>query len=145
VTDAEGRKIWDIAGRWNSQLVARRAGASPGDLKPDEDIPRGEHAEYLLLWKNSEQPPNSPFNLTPYAITLNEKKPSLTPWLPPTDCRLRPDLHAFESGHFEQANDYKTGLEQLQRKTRQQRETGGLAPHQARWFTRVCSAVTAIC
>lgn len=58
------------------------------------------------------------------------------PWLPPTDCRLRPDLHAFEAGRFDEANDLKIGLEDLQRSTRRKREMGQLPPHHARWFSR---------
>ncbi len=69
VTDASGKQVWDIAGRWNSQLVARRCGAGSGDLNPDEEVSGpapagrsapGASAEYLLLWKNSEKHP-TPF------------------------------------------------------------------------------------
>jgi hypothetical protein len=77
-----------------------------------------------------------PFNLTPYAITLNDINDDLKPWLPPTDCRLRPDQHAFESGKFERANELKTDLEEHQRETRRKRERGELPPHVPRWFTR---------
>lgn len=67
VKDAEGRKCWDIAGKWSSQLVARRVGAGHGELAPDATIPT-DHAgevvpEYIRLWKNSEKPPNTPFGL----------------------------------------------------------------------------------
>ena len=110
VQKANGEVVWEIAGRWSSQLVARRAGVGAGDLQPDAPIPQ-EEPEYVLLWKNAEKPDRMPFNLTPYAVTLNDKTKDLVPYLPPTDCRLRPDLHAFESGHFEKANDFKTGLE----------------------------------
>lgn len=78
----------------------------------------------------------SPFLSTPFAITLNDTNPELKAWLPPTDCRLRPDQHAFESGLFEKANDLKTDLEEHQRGTRRAREKGELPPHKARWFTR---------
>jgi len=65
---------WDIAGRWNNQLVARarHTGASGGlplDLLPDEAI--APSPEHLLLWRNTSKPP-APFNLTPFAITLND-------------------------------------------------------------------------
>jgi hypothetical protein len=139
VTDASGQKVWDIAGRWSSQLVARRSGSGQGELQPDASIPQ-EKPEYLLLWKNSDKSEKLPFNLTPFAITLNDKAAGLVDWLPPTDCRLRPDLHAFEAGKFEDANDLKTGLEDLQRATRKQRETGQLPAHKPRWFTRVRAA-----
>ncbi|CDU25729.1 related to SWH1-Member of an oxysterol-binding protein family [Sporisorium scitamineum] len=143
VYDAQGTLQWDIAGRWNSQLVARKCGAGSGDLNPDQsvDAPDGQIAtaqplaEYLLLWRNSEKPP-SPFNLTPFAITLNSCPDDLRPWLAPTDCRLRPDLSAFESGKFDQANDLKQKLENFQRETRRKRETGELPPHEPRWFKR---------
>ncbi|KAJ1020696.1 hypothetical protein NDA16_004088 [Ustilago loliicola] len=149
VYDAQGNMRWDIAGRWNSQLVARKCGAGSGDLNPDQsvDAPDGQIAvaqplaEYLLLWRNSEKP-TTPFNLTPFAITLNSCPDDLRPWLAPTDCRLRPDLSAFESGKFDQANDLKQKLENFQRETRRKRETGELPPHEPRWFKRTTDADT---
>lgn len=140
VVDSHGKKSWDIAGKWSSQLVARRVGAGSGELAPDVSIPTdgtGEVApEYIRLWKNSVKPPNMPFNLTPFAITLNDINDDLKPWLPPTDCRLRPDQHAFESGKFERANELKSDLEEHQRETRRRRERGELPPHEPRWFSR---------
>ncbi|GAA5867313.1 hypothetical protein JCM3774_003542 [Rhodotorula dairenensis] len=140
VKDAQGRKCWDIAGKWSSQLVARRVGAGHGELAPDATIPTdgaGEVVpEYIRLWKNSEKPPKTPFGLTPFAITLNDLNDALRPWLPPTDCRLRPDQHAFEAGQFERANELKSELEEFQRATRRKRETGELPPHKPRWFSR---------
>ncbi|GAA5871264.1 hypothetical protein JCM16303_000699 [Sporobolomyces ruberrimus] len=140
VVDSSGKKSWDIAGKWSSQLVARRVGAGSGELAPDVSVPTngaGEVApEYIRLWKNSVKPPNMPFNLTPFAVTLNDINDDLKPWLPPTDCRLRPDQHAFEAGKFERANELKSDLEDHQRETRRKRETGELPPHEPRWFSR---------
>lgn len=79
---------------------------------------------------------------TPFAITLNDLNSELKPWLPPTDCRLRPDQHAFEAGAFERANELKSELEDFQRATRQKRETGELPPHKPRWFTRATDSDT---
>ncbi|KAH8920682.1 hypothetical protein BT69DRAFT_1336191 [Atractiella rhizophila] len=131
VADSQGRTVWDIAGRWNSQLVARRH--SSDALSPDAVA---EDCEAILLWKNSPKPPGSPFNLTPFAITLNGIDDELKHWLPPTDCRLRPDQHAFESGAFEKANNLKSMLEEHQRETRRKREQNLLPPHKPRWFKR---------
>lgn len=143
VVDANGRELLDIAGKWSSQLVARRVGAGSGDLKPDAPMPSSEDdSEYFLLWKNSDKPPGMPFNLTPYAITLNDDNPEIKHWLPPTDCRLRPDQHAFERGEFERANQLKSALEDWQRETRKKRETGELPPHKPRWFARKKEADT---
>lgn len=134
--DAQGNLQWEMAGRWNGQLVARRAGAGKGDLGPDEKIPNTPAAEYLLIWKINQQPPNMPFNLTRFALTLNDANPEIKRYLPPTDCRLRPDQHAFEDGQFERANELKGALETYQRGTRVKREQGELPPHKPRWFTR---------
>ncbi|SGY27552.1 BQ5605_C124g13324 [Microbotryum silenes-dioicae] len=121
VMDKDGKEFWDLAGKWSSQLVARRVGAGSGDLAPDAAVPTnkdGDVSPDIRLWKNSEKP-NPPL-----------------PWLPPTDCRLRPDQHAFENGKFERANDLKSELEDHQRATRRKREQGQCPPHAARWFRR---------
>ncbi|QRW19808.1 oxysterol binding protein [Rhizoctonia solani] len=130
VQDVSGRVTWEIAGRWNSQLIARPAGTGAGDLLPDAD---SSASQYLLLWKNTEKPP-APFNLTPFAITLNDCPDTLTPFLPPTDCRIRPDQRAFEMGRYERANELKSDQEDFQRATRRRREVGELPPHKPRWF-----------
>lgn len=140
VTDASGNTTWNIAGRWSTQLVARRT-ASGGDADIDPDA-QASAAEIVLLWRNSDKPPNQPFNLTPFAMSLNGITPELEPWLAPTDCRLRPDQHAFESGQFEKANTLKTQLEDHQRVTRRKRDTGELPPHKPRWFSREVDADT---
>ncbi|KAJ7808897.1 hypothetical protein B0H14DRAFT_3881255 [Mycena olivaceomarginata] len=70
----------------------------------------------------------SPFNLTPFAITLNDcPKGTLKPYLCPTDCRLRPDQRAFEMGKYEIANGLKNEQEEKQRADAQA-ERAGRAP-----------------
>ncbi|KEP48519.1 SWH1-protein of an oxysterol-binding family protein [Rhizoctonia solani 123E] len=131
IQDASGRVTWEIAGRWNSQLLARPAGTGAGDLLPDAD---SSASQYVLLWKNTEKP-TAPFNLTPFAITLNDCPDTLSRFLPPTDCRIRPDQRAFEMGRYERANELKSDQEDFQRATRKKREVGEIAPHKPRWFT----------
>lgn len=147
--DGDGRVTWEIAGRWSSQLVARRAGSGTGDLLPDVSLrgkggpgsPDGQ-PECMLLWRNTEKP-HMPFNLTPFAITLNDCPPdTLKPYLPPTDCRLRPDQRAFENGEYERANGLKTDLEEFQRATRRKREAGQLPQHKPKWFEATTDADT---
>ena len=60
--------------------------------------------EYLLLWRNSEKP-KAPFNLTPYACTLNDIPQGLEEYLCPTDCRLRTDQRAFENAEYDKAQE----------------------------------------
>lgn len=91
--------------------------------------------EYILLWRNSEKIPGSPFNLTPFALTLNDcPQKTLKPFICPTDCRLRPDQRAFELGKYELANDLKQAQEEKQRSIRKAREEGTIEPHRPRWF-----------
>lgn len=132
-----GELVWELAGKWTTQLIGRRAGSASGDLAPDESVTPSRGREYLQLWKNTPQPPNMPFNLTTFAVTLNAINSRLKVWLPPTDCRLRPDQHAFEKGQWEKANELKTALEEFQRSTKRKRELGELPPHQPRWFVQV--------
>jgi oxysterol-binding protein 1 len=139
--DAQGNITYEIAGRWNSQLVARKVGVGSGTLHPDISVgspPSSPSStqEYILLWRNSEKPAGSPFNLTPFALTLNDcPKDTLKPYICPTDCRLRPDQRAFELGYYELANDLKQQQEEKQRATRKAREERKLPPHRPRWFT----------
>ncbi|KDQ17455.1 hypothetical protein BOTBODRAFT_128393 [Botryobasidium botryosum FD-172 SS1] len=143
VIDSSGRTTWEIAGRWSSQLVARRVGTDQGDLLPDVTISGQQSSpEYILLWRNTDKP-SMPFNLTPFAVSLNDcPQATLRPYLPPTDCRLRPDQRAFETGQYTRANELKSELEELQRATRRKREAGILPPHRPRWFEATTDADT---
>ncbi|THH16409.1 hypothetical protein EW146_g4224 [Bondarzewia mesenterica] len=143
VADSQGNIAYEIAGRWNSRLVARPVGAGSGSLNPDVAVsdpdppPRSPSptSEFILLWRNSEKPP-APFNLTPFAITLNDcPENTLKPYMCPTDCRLRPDQRAFEKGLYEYANTLKSKQEEFQRFIRKAREEGRMPPHKPRWFT----------
>ena len=78
--------------------------------------------------------PKAPFNLTPFAVSLNDCPGSLKPYLPFTDCRLRPDQRAFEQGRYDRANELKSLQEDFQRSVRKKREEGILPEHRPRWF-----------
>ena len=134
-----GNVTYEIAGTWNKQLIAKAVGYGDGFLHPDAPVagPDSPSAipEYFLLWRNSEKNP-APFNLTPFAITLNDcPEDTLQSYICPTDCRLRPDQRAFELGKYELANTLKNEQEEKQRATRKAREEGRVAPHRPRWFT----------
>ncbi|KAG5650782.1 hypothetical protein H0H81_011080, partial [Sphagnurus paluster] len=139
VITASGRVVYKLAGRWNSQLIASPAGSTQF-LNPDLEVsgassPNSVANAPFVLWRNTEKPVGSPFNLTPFAITLNDcPEDTLRPYLCPTDCRLRPDQRAFEMGKWELANDLKNEQEQKQRAIRKAREMGEMPPHRPRWF-----------
>jgi hypothetical protein len=57
----------------------------------------------VQLWKRHPPPPDpTRYNLTAFAIQLNELTPGLAGRVAPTDCRLRPDQHALELGMYDQ-------------------------------------------
>ncbi|KAG0370600.1 Oxysterol-binding protein-domain-containing protein [Gamsiella multidivaricata] len=165
--DARGKEVWEVAGRWNERLVARRTGKGNGeDLGSDavaagavhvaEDEqgglarsaspmsvgkPKAGHAGYLspkhvlLLWKRDPVPSTpTPFNFTPFAMTLNDCPEELKKHLCPTDSRLRPDQRAMENAEFDIANTEKQRLEEKQRAKRKLLPPG--KDHQPRWFKR---------
>ncbi|RUP06784.1 Oxysterol-binding protein-domain-containing protein [Jimgerdemannia flammicorona] len=159
VTSGEtGEKVWEIAGRWNERMLARRVkpvgsgGSTSGveeDLgsdnaaaaaRPQQDSPQsGKGRNIILLWKRHPFPTTKvPFNLTEFAITLNHLPESLRPHIAPTDSRLRPDQRAMEIGEYDHASDEKTRVEEKQRAKRKARELREeqYGEWEPRWFRR---------
>ncbi|PRT54239.1 Oxysterol-binding 2 [Wickerhamiella sorbophila] len=124
VQDNEGNDLYAIAGTWNDKIYAKKIGTK----------------HKILLWQVHERPP-APFNLTPFAITLNAIDDNLKPWLPPTDTRLRPDQRCMEEGLYDEASDEKHRVEEKQRAARKQREADGVE-WKPQWFEHVKHPVT---
>lgn len=158
VTNGEtGEKVWEIAGRWNERMLARRVKAiGSGGSMSEEDLgsdnaaaaARPQHEggsaqqkgrNIILLWKRHPFPTTKvPYNLTDFAMTLNHLPESLQKYIAPTDSRLRPDQRAMEVGEYEIASNEKTRLEEKQRAKRKAREAieGQHTEWQPRWFKR---------
>ncbi|GAW00122.1 oxysterol-binding protein [Lentinula edodes] len=176
VVSSQGFVVYEIAGKWDSQLVMRPAGngglygSGSGGPRGPGGAPTRETSntditlnldntnspptqQYILLWRNTPKPSGTPFNLTPFALTLNDlptlpttsteistrssEVRSLRTYLPPTDSRLRPDQRAFEMGLWDLANVLKGQQEEKQRATRRRKEKeneGATHRHQPRWF-----------
>ena len=68
----------------------------------DESITLDTGSGPQELW-HAAPPAKHPtrYNLSQFAIELNEMTAGLQPHLPPTDCRLRPDQAALERGKFD--------------------------------------------
>ncbi|KAL3504096.1 hypothetical protein ACH5RR_033937 [Cinchona calisaya] len=125
VQDRSGKTVATLFGKWDESMHYVNGDCSS----------RGKGAESLsdaqLLWKRSKPPKFSTrYNLTRFAITLNELTLGLKERLPPTDSRLRPDQRCLENGEYEQANVEKLRLEQRQRQSRKMQERGW----KPRWF-----------
>ncbi|CAN6816549.1 unnamed protein product [Brassica oleracea] len=127
VQDKSGKTVATMFGKWDESMHYVTGDCS-GKGKLSEDMSGAQ-----LLWKRSK-PPGSPtkYNLTRFAMTLNELTPGLKEKLPPTDSRLRPDQRYLENGEFEMANEEKLRLEQRQRQARKMQERGW----KPKWFTK---------
>ncbi|XVE55393.1 hypothetical protein DITRI_Ditri03aG0155000 [Diplodiscus trichospermus] len=108
--DRNGKTMATLFGKWDESMHYVN-GECSAKGKGHESL-----SEACLLWKRSK-PPKYPtrYNLTRFAITLNELTPGLKEKLPPTDSRLRPDQRYLENGEYEMANSEKLRLEQRQR------------------------------
>ncbi|KAL6280087.1 hypothetical protein ACE6H2_016968 [Prunus campanulata] len=122
VEDVMGKKVATLFGKWDESIHYVNG---DGSGKPNP-------SDASLLWKSSKPPNVTRYNLTSFAITLNELTPGLQEKLPPTDSRLRPDQRHLENGEYEKANAEKQRLEKRQRMSRKLQENGW----KPRWFQR---------
>ncbi|KAK8647207.1 hypothetical protein V6N13_120955 [Hibiscus sabdariffa] len=127
VQDRHGKTVATLFGKWDESMHYVNGDCSAKGKGLDS------LAESHLLWKRSK-PSKYPtrYNLTRFAITLNELTPGLKEKLPPTDSRLRPDQRHLENGEYEMANSEKLRLEQRQRQARNMQERGW----RPRWFAK---------
>ncbi|KAK1436288.1 hypothetical protein QVD17_02067 [Tagetes erecta] len=124
VEDKNGKKHATLFGKWDdSMYYINGEGTSKAKDMVDEN----------LLWRRTMPPVNlTRYNLTSFAITLNELTPGLKEKLPPTDSRLRPDQRHLENGEYDMANAEKLRLETRQRMSRKLQENGW----KPRWFEK---------
>ncbi|XP_035842983.1 oxysterol-binding protein-related protein 2A isoform X4 [Helianthus annuus] len=125
VEDVSRKKHATLFGKWDDSMYYINgvvANVKPKDMSGAN-----------LLWKRSMPPVNlTRYNLTSFAITLNELTPGLQEKLPPTDSRLRPDQRHLENGEYDMANAEKLRLETRQRMSRKLQENGW----QPQWFRK---------
>eukprot|EP00250_Pteridium_aquilinum_P015978 c22870_g1_i1 orf=540-3050(+) len=125
VHDKSGQKLASLLGKWDESMhyVLGDLAAKPKGYDPMTDA--------ALLWeRNKPSKFSTRYNLTSFAITLNELTPGLKEKLPPTDSRLRPDQRHLENGEYDEAFAEKLRLEEKQRMARKLQERGW----QPRWF-----------
>lgn len=146
VHDKEGNTRWAIGGHWNSKIFAKKV-SSDFNLKRKDllvDSTDGtldpESGSKFLVWQVAPRP-DVPFNLTSFAITLNDINDNLRPWLAPTDTRLRPDQRAMEDGRYDEASAEKSRVEEKQRAARKQREMNR-ETFKPQWFVKLTHPVT---
>ncbi|XP_070671001.1 oxysterol-binding protein-related protein 1C-like isoform X2 [Malus domestica] len=132
VQDKNGKTAATMFGKWDESMHYVLGDCS-GKGKGSDSL-----SDSRLLWRRNK-PPKFPtrYNLTRFAITLNELTPGLKfdreqEKLPPTDSRLRPDQRYLENGEYEMANAEKLRLEQRQRQARKMQEQGW----KPQWFAK---------
>ncbi|KAL9357457.1 hypothetical protein Peur_050710 [Populus x canadensis] len=127
VQDRHGRTVATLFGKWDESMYYMNDDFS-GKGKGFESM-----KEAHMLWRRSK-PPRFPtrYNLTRFAMTMNELTHGLKEKLPPTDSRLRPDQRYLENGEFDMANSEKLRLEHRQRQARNMQERGW----KPRWFAK---------
>lgn len=160
IQDKNKKKLFVIYGKWTECLwgidVASyesfrkqerkgdpvrkgRLGDGPGKADSDgDDVPVVQETVQVipgstLLWRVNARPPNSAqmYNFTSFTVSLNELRTGMEKALPPTDCRLRPDIRGMENGNMDLASQEKERLEEKQREARRKR-----AKEDAEWRTR---------
>ncbi|KAG2679814.1 hypothetical protein I3760_11G068600 [Carya illinoinensis] len=104
-----GEKVAMLVGKWDEAMYYVLGDPT---TKPKGYDPM---TEAVLLWERDKYVTKTRYNLSPFAISLNELTTGLLERLPPTDSRLRPDQRHLENGEYELANAEKLRLEQLQR------------------------------
>lgn len=122
VEDVSVKKVATLFGKWNESMyyINGEWASKPKDL-----------SDSSLLWTRNNPPANlTRYNLSSFALTLNELTPGLKEKLPPTDSRLRPDQRHLENGEYDKANAEKLRLETRQRMSRKLQENGW----RPRWF-----------
>lgn len=146
VHDAKQNAQWAVGGHWNSKIFAKKVSADFDKKKGDtlNDGTDGGNDPYsgnkFLVWQVAPRP-EVPFNLTSFAITLNDINDKLRPWLAPTDTRLRPDQRAMEDGRYDEASTEKNRVEEKQRAARRHREQKREA-YKPNWFIKLSHPVT---
>ncbi|KAJ2568520.1 hypothetical protein GGH19_005498 [Coemansia sp. RSA 1807] len=138
--DHQGNKVYDIAGDWTSKLMAHPVDATGSATQEAETIKCPSHMDDtvsaddavkyaasnsiqvprtpFVLWKiNDRQTKNNTYNLTTYAMSLNDKPAELVPYLCPNDSCFHPNQHAMETGEYELADTEKSWLKNKQQVT----------------------------
>eukprot|EP01135_Chromosphaera_perkinsii_P002884 Nk52_evm39s229 gene=Nk52_evmTU39s229 len=133
VMDGDGEIKFVLVGKWTESIAAfpvlRLDKGRGGKMipVPDKDNPK-------ILWRRKDSGLGEEmYNMTEFAVSLNDIACVDRGKLCPTDSRLRPDQRFLEEGNLDLAGDAKLQLEEAQRRRRKaliaEKKT-----YQPRWF-----------
>lgn len=108
IKDKTGEACYKVEGQYTKELYGT-------DLR----TPEGQTS---LLFQAMDKPANADkmFGMNIFSLQLNYLPKSMVSKLPPTDCRLRNDLRAWDQANLELATSEKHRLEENQRARRAQ-------------------------
>jgi len=111
ILNAQQQEIYSIDGNFTKVVYAQKFSQSGREE----------------IFRAKELPPNAvdQYNMTHFAVALNDPRGFESGDLPRTDSRLRPDVRALETGDFGFATSEKLRLEDKQRKARRARKENG--------------------
>ncbi|KAM9761468.1 oxysterol-binding protein-related protein 1 isoform 2-T2 [Menidia menidia] len=159
ILDKSKKKLYALYGKWTECLHVIDPAAFEAHKKSDkkgaeekksgkaggggdqEDVPSpaADTVEAIpgsqLLWRIAPRPANSTqmYSFTCFAMQLNELRKEMEGVIPPTDCRLRPDIRAMENGDIDLASEEKKRLEEKQRAARKNRSKSD-EEWKSKWF-----------
>ena len=119
-----------IFGKYSQTVNAWKTDAKGNHADPIKDQPD------IKLWEANPTPERAEFfyNFTQFATSLNYLTDKLKSKLPRSDCRLRPDIRAYEEGNMELAANEKHRLEEKQRLSRRLRAEGQMPEFESKYF-----------
>ncbi|KAJ3681875.1 hypothetical protein LUZ60_014448 [Juncus effusus] len=127
---SSGQKTATLSGKWDDSMYCS---INDDALTSAPAQQNNNNNNTTLLWRKNEPSANpTRYNLSSFAITLNELTQELKEKLPPTDSRLRPDQRYLENGEYEKANAEKLRLEKRQRMSSKLQESGW----EPKWFSK---------
>lgn len=114
--NSAGNEQYLVSGRWDSHMNIQKASGGP----------------VIEICRKFEDPEKFDWQyfFNTFAINANYKTVDSIPCYPPTESRLRPDVHAYENGDFEIASFEKNRLEEAQRARRKSKMN-----QEPFWFT----------
>uniref|UniRef100_A0A7S3D687 Oxysterol-binding protein n=1 Tax=Palpitomonas bilix TaxID=652834 RepID=A0A7S3D687_9EUKA len=139
IVGADGFVKYRLRGKWSESVYLE---VVEGEVLPDklgkkekwEDVE--DNGKYQKLWsRHSDSCAKDNYNYPDFTIGLNEIRPKQKEFLPPTDCRYRPDQRKLEDGDFKAATKLKLALEEKQRAAKKRREKAK-EQYVPRWFTK---------
>uniref|UniRef100_A0A8C6TRP2 Oxysterol-binding protein n=1 Tax=Neogobius melanostomus TaxID=47308 RepID=A0A8C6TRP2_9GOBI len=116
VLDESGSVIHRFGGLWHEGIFCDTLPTPKCVWKPTKD--------HLLY-----------YGFSSFAMEMNELRPELEPFLPPSDSRLRPDQRMLEDGLVDEADRKKDEIEELQRLRRKELSKKG-EEHVPRFFKK---------